>query len=272
MGESLGESVAVGASLAVVNHPLDSARQKLARATEHLESLDREILGFRETNPYTTSREYDPATGKHSFKLIDIPEVPQLRWGSILGDVAHNTRSALDHVTWQLAGSHADRATAFPILTDRTRWPEQRRKALHHIRPNAQALIEQLQPFQSQGPFLHVLYLVNRLDIEDKHRSIPLLIVNLNEPAIQITFPPNTRCEWTVEGLAGAVEKGTVIAEVSTVPPNPEMHVDGEFPYDIAFAGGLFETNQLMFVRETSLLILRAVEEIVRAFEPFFPN
>lgn len=257
--------------LSPMSHPLDSARHKLARASDHLDSLDAEIREYREGNPYTVSQTYDPDSGYQSFKLTGVPEIPRLRWGGILGDFAHNARSALDHVTWRLAGDHADSSTAFPIVTDPEKWPERRRKTLHHIGSDAQALIEQLQPFQAQTPFHHVLYLLNRLDIEDKHRAIPLLAVNLNEPSIEPTFPPNSEVEWEMELLAGTIGEGAVVARFRTNPPMPELRVKGEFAYDIAFGGSLFTGDPLLFVGETCRFIIRDVEQIIHRFQPFFP-
>lgn len=133
-------------------------------------------------------------------------------------------------------------------------------------------MIEQFQPFQGEHPFRHALYLLNRLDNEDKHRVIPVLLATLNEPTITPTLPPHSEFEYEIEVVVGAVEEGSVIARYKTTPLYPEMQVQGTLSYDITFGGGIFKGDPLIFVREACHVMTQAVEEVIDHLQPFLSS
>jgi hypothetical protein len=82
---------------------------KIERAKEHLDALRRETgLGIGTPIPDTyripMRLEYEPSSGDHVFRATaTIPEDAVRRVGILVGDIAHNLRSALDHLVWQLS-------------------------------------------------------------------------------------------------------------------------------------------------------------------------
>ena len=85
--------------------PFDSAWLKWAWAAFHAEVLEREIEAFADDlggDPFLTVRtEYQPK--RHAFAIIitGITPLPD-HWGLMLGDIAHNFRSALNHLAWDV--------------------------------------------------------------------------------------------------------------------------------------------------------------------------
>src|SRR5262245_38750186 len=109
---------------------LDGVWAKLARAEEHLITLADEIKAFitRDPQPFGLSvPQFDPVTGWYIVYAI-VDEDPPERLGVILGDVLHNTRSALDHLVWQLVilnrgtPKGGARGNAFPAARTEDAW------------------------------------------------------------------------------------------------------------------------------------------------------
>lgn len=82
-------------------HPLANPRLKLKRADQHLNVLKRHIRRLNKEHPDRIREESDPKTGQ-PIKSAEKPDTP-LQWSLIIGDIAHNLRSALDHLAWQIA-------------------------------------------------------------------------------------------------------------------------------------------------------------------------
>src|SRR5438128_1457871 len=108
-----------------MEHPLDGCRAKLDRAEHHLDTLNAEMREFIETKTYdfvTTFSEVDQETMVTTLKeLRPIPAT----WGVAVGDIVHNTRSALDHLVYQLvvlAGAQPHNGHQFPIFDHPGDW------------------------------------------------------------------------------------------------------------------------------------------------------
>jgi hypothetical protein len=66
---------------------------KMQRSVEHLETLRQEIS--RRHYMVELVQGWDPL-GNAEFVVKSVPD-PPMRWATIVGDVVHNLRSALDH-------------------------------------------------------------------------------------------------------------------------------------------------------------------------------
>jgi hypothetical protein len=89
----------------------ESARLKIDRAKHHVRDLRRTLGGYSNTAVV----EFQPDGSCITVK-IDIRAEPTC--SLIIGDAAHNLRSALDHAFWELMGIDGDaqnRFTAFPV-------------------------------------------------------------------------------------------------------------------------------------------------------------
>lgn len=126
---------------------------KLARAIENLEALEAGCETYLEAKPYVVTCDYETDVGCYVARLA-IRKAPPLRLGAILGDVIHNLRSALDQVTWLLAGREKPfeellkvrECIYFPITSSPKAFSDHR--VMPYIGNDAKALLELLQPYQ----------------------------------------------------------------------------------------------------------------------------
>ncbi len=181
---------------------------KIERARQHRELLHRDAVKYFgiEGNRPSCVGKYDASRGYHSFRITYVPAMLRqfLLYSAItIGDVAHNLRSALDHVAYQLARAEAARigtpfddweSVYFPIHTGRPTKPSWSAKENLYMRrfgaANA-ALIKTFQPYRGRagrtdywsGRFRHELTLLNRFSNRDKHRL----------PTVVAAFPSDLR-------------------------------------------------------------------------------
>jgi len=108
--------------------------------------------------------------GRLGFRLIveDFIDPPPLEeWGLLVGECAHNLRSALDNLAFALARLRCDPPPnpgriAFPIFTDKSQFEKKARQSLEQMPGAAEQLIENLQPFNRDGSQRWVLPRVTR--------------------------------------------------------------------------------------------------------------
>lgn len=163
-----------------MSHALDGCRAKLARAEEHLDALSADIKSTLEADAYTFRTEFDEAD-QSTVAFLKEPQQLPVEWGVRLGDVIHNTRSALDHLVHQLvlldSGTPHD-AHQFPIVDGPNDWirrvqksPKGRRGLLDFVDPAHVATIQALQPYVP-ATGLPRLALLRDFSNVDKHRVI----------------------------------------------------------------------------------------------------
>jgi hypothetical protein len=211
-----------------VAHPLDGCRAKLDWAEKHLDALSEEMRTFMQRDADAFTTEYDAAENAHIVRFREERELP-VEWGLALGDVVQNTRSALDHLVYQLvllAKAKPHTSHQFPIIDSPNDWlgkvvnpPLQgNRGQLDFIDPGLVTMIEALQPYQPTTG-LPRLALIRRFSNTDKHRLIhgmrvtlaqtPDLTARMWVPSeiTNLTFPPPDT----------AIEHGTEIARYQYV-------------------------------------------------------
>lgn len=88
---------------------------KLERARELLDQLRGDIAAFVDERPFTLSERTTDTALHYELQVLASP--PE-RLSVIAGEIAHDLRSALDHLMWHCVeanGSTPNRDTAFPI-------------------------------------------------------------------------------------------------------------------------------------------------------------
>jgi hypothetical protein len=164
-------------------------RLKLRRAKEHLDTIDMEVRAFIENNldpaiPFDTEPE-DKWTIFRRGTVVP----PDPRWGAILGDFVHNTRSALDNLVCAMIlrndPDHGLEHAAFPAYEGWKEWDSKvvnRDRAIDGLAPTdgvsdaVLTAIEQSQPYHIAGgaavrkraPLLRLQTASNL----DKHRTL----------------------------------------------------------------------------------------------------
>jgi hypothetical protein len=238
-------------------HPLAGVQAKLERASEHLNALGEETNAFFNGHPYEVRGEFEPDSSSYVFRL-EVIEEPPARLGAILGDFAHNCRSALDHVVWQLVlrdGGTPGRHNQFPIFDTEAQFIEQvvcaRRGPLTGVDPHSDewALIEGQQPYHvaSGEPFLPVLAWLSN---EDKHRIVHPVLGFTRGPKTKPTIVGNEDAGELAQvtmGVTRRLEDGAEIARVQLQPrgPNPQVQMQATVACAITFGERLLKSDVL---------------------------
>lgn len=152
---------------------LDGCFAKLARAQEHLKAIDEALRTFFETDPYGAVGKIEGEHGWYVFR-VEVRREPPLRIGILMGEYAHQVRSAFDHFVWALAWRHRGKKPpekiGFPIDTSESKYTRKATKRLEgHVPDDWTAFIEALQPYHAEDDPLAVL---ERFWNRDKHQTL----------------------------------------------------------------------------------------------------
>lgn len=240
-------------------HPLDGARLKFSRAVEHLNALDNAVQRFNNSDPCIMLPELNDQTGEIILK-VKILKTPPLEWAIVIGDIAHELRSLLDHMTWQLALTQTTSPygkTEFPIFTDSSLYSKNGLKSIRDLSVSQKAFIEGLQPYHAGNDILsQPLWLLHELNNTDKHRILPIATAALvygKDPMSQVrVFFPYDGKDNTVSHVSFGItmhaqlgvpmEDGTKFATLKMlkwISPYNEMQVHAEASSCIIFGNGI---------------------------------
>lgn len=189
--------------------PLRGPRAKVERAIDHAGAFNRELRAYIESEPIDIEPRFEDPPGCWVLRLR-IDRYPPLRLSTILGDLVHNARSALDHVAWELARRHLGDTDAedlrtqisFPITLKsrdfRKRLTSKDGREL--FGEDAAKVLERLQPYKRRPhePPRDAFAILNELWNVDKHRSLHLSLTELSLD--EIAYRPKA---IEVEQLAG---------------------------------------------------------------------
>jgi hypothetical protein len=232
---------------------LVNPRLKIAWAEKHLERLNRELGAFFESNKDAVVLEPDLLNQRYSI-IYNEPRPFDPTWGLIVGDIAHNARSALDHLVWQLVlsnGQTPGKHNSFPIFVRPERWdseitnrPKKRGPGpLEGVSVKSCALIKDLQPYKGRDksaarliPLARVAYLNNT----DKHRSLVPAALYMGSGGldkVRMKFlTPGVQILGGFLPLPGTpIERNTQIGWLQLVGPEGKMQVHLDFPIEVAF-------------------------------------
>jgi hypothetical protein len=272
-------------------HPLSGPLEKLRRASAHIRELRSRITEFtRDNHPQVLIAELEP-DGKYYVLRARIKPYP-VEWGTIIGDIAHNLRSALDALMFQLVilnGLDPEAVTpkpSFPIFrlkkhrNSAQTWHSMGRRQVQNIRPEHAAIIERLQPYHRRRggrPGIHTLWALHELNNADKHRLIQIVGAKSRRHGIARDYLVNSPFHpdiidhtiWTGRFFEDNRKIGRVLKRVA------EEHNPVYFPImEIAFKEG---SRELKGITVPSLVttahehvrkILFAAENFRNAFGP----
>lgn len=254
-------------------HPLDGPRLKIARAVREVETLRGAEAAFRSEADYKiVLSEFNPETGKYVYRVrLDI--APPIEWGVWIGEVAHNLRSALDQLVWQLAllATNAPaRHTQFPVLLAATSsssgpcFDKNGKRMITSLRPEHQAVIERLQPYQpGRGGSDNALYLLSEVNNADKHRLLQVVAARAGLVTVGTWGDVDVDVAWA--GLS-VLEDGAKLLEAA-----PDVHVNPKLTPLVAFGDGCRAVQG----RGVCLIldgIAKHVAEVVEGFGPEFSS
>jgi hypothetical protein len=269
-------------------HPLDGAHFKLARAYSQIDIIkSMEISYFKETKHSIVRAEYNPVSGKDIYRIkIDGPP-PSLDWGVYIGEIAHNLRSALNYLVYQLALLNPanrpetvarDKRLQFPIFTDVSEYRRNGESTIRLLTPKHKAIIEGLQPYNSVSsislPTIDLsersgrrspLFWLEEINNMDKHRLIHVTGVKAGSYSVAYWGDINNPIKDF--GTFSILEDGAEFLEAL-----PEVHVNTQIHPLIAFAPTLGFPPEIekRAVCLTFNLIAKTVSRIIGLFEPEF--
>jgi len=218
-------------------HPLDGVWLKVVRADEHLKAIRVAVAEFLGSNPYSARREFDAKRREYVY-YAQVHHRPT-GIGVLVGDFAHNVRSAFDHIAWQLACLGAgppDDRTQFPIYDKLSDWSIRRRE-IRSILPAARdGYIESLQPYHGLTTIddrpRYLLRLLRDLSNTDKHRSILLIGSQVwprgFEPMVTDGGEP-----WLLQWNPGPFDDGHPFARIPATADGDEQFKP-EFVFDVS--------------------------------------
>lgn len=229
-------------------HSLDGFRLKLNRANAHLETLKAEIEPWFQQHPYGIVGNYQAGPPEKYVFRFRVFDPPPAHWPLLIGEFAHQARSALDHLVWQLVLLNNKKPTTrnqFPILLDGADWKGRHGTGrLLGVDQRHVERIEALQPyhrrtnpadpasiFQAMTDPLSVLSCLNN---EDKHR---VLVPAIGSVRSLMFSKPKSRDiardgpSWPEnfgEGVFGPLVDGAPLLhfDVKATGPNPEVQVE----------------------------------------------
>ncbi len=230
-----------------MNDPVGDAWIKHNRALTHMKALTTESLEFLqgEPRPYHISVEFETEAKCHVARFVPVRQ-PDPQLGAIVGDIAHNLRSALDVTAWQLAIEHDAKAAkanrrlvTFPITTDERQFI--RHDLLPYISDRALAVIESLQPYErADRGHLEALGWLSRVSNADKHRIATGSFASVGFMTVQYIAEGVESYKVEYLSLGGVdIEGGAPVAHIHVDgPPQTKVRVEGEPTLQIRFDAG----------------------------------
>ncbi len=280
-----------GDSAFVLPPQLGSAYAKLMRAAELADIVRSRFHEYFDRPPFRVEYHPHPNQARAGFSVHDIQPIPNAIFMEA-GDVFHNARCSLDHLTYALAREQAPHASeddwfgvTFPVVPERTQWKDGRVKLLDL--PSKER-IKQLQPFnldeagQSFDAIVlrSMLWRLSQLDRTDRHRRLNLVFVAVGKMHDPPRLPPPFFARR--EGFeVGPITEGREIAWWSFdggVPEELPPNVDPAkfLPFTMAFADApqLPAPGQTQAIVDdlvgTMRLTLDAVANVLGMFTPCF--
>jgi hypothetical protein len=249
---------------------------KRNRANANLQDLYDAVQTFMENNAHMLETDVNLEEGRATvWPVVASFEIYNL--SAIVGDYLHNLRATLDHLAYQLGCLVHDPPTCkteFPIYWQPKRFARDGKGKIACLAGVDQGLIEGHQPYDALNgtpgdPKSHPLWLLQSMDIEDKHKLI-------NVVAVAATFrridprPHDLEIVGALEMVTGRLEHGDPVASYDIVQtgPNPYMDVKGYGSFSVVFGEGTPVPDEGVF--RTLESIGNAVDKVLRSFDARF--
>jgi hypothetical protein len=215
---------------------------KIERANKHLSELEDAVRRYSDSVPYEAVGGVHDEHDRHDIAYsLRITRKSDVEIAAIVGDTAHNARSALDHTAVALASRKRHRAAAFPIevtediwLKDGRRYCSRDHRARRSYRsrvegmdPRAQAIIKAAQPYNHGGE-AHILAVLSKLENADKHQRSVITASVISDAVVGVHLGGIAKLTL---GFPGQHEDRTAVMSVilasggRCVRPEPDMPV-----------------------------------------------
>ena len=227
---------------AILETWLRGPRLKIQRAKHHIDEVKTGVAKFFAENPYRVVVEHN--TGNHADKwplslVIRIREEIPEEFSAIIGDAAHNLRSALDLLTCAMVRANGgnDERVQFPIARNANSLESAIANGnVKRAAPQFVQFVRSLNPYRGNGGNW-ALHTVHDLDILDKHKLV-IAIGSIAQFSRVLTGLRNNSTIATLPGYQwGRLENGTKLIDI---PAKTSFKIDDEIgaTFSIAFGKG----------------------------------
>lgn len=240
-------------------YPLVGAMLKAHWAGKYVDALHKEINTFLDKDTHGVVEKFHPEVGMY-VRFIQAPGDTRDEWSLMVGDIAHNYRSCLDHIAWQLAiaasqsGNPEDywkkNQIQFPIFKSRREYlgKKNRNPAKNPVwrldgpLPDHARLLRRCQPYlRRNAPASHPLWHLHELSNIDKHQVLHTTFVDLSDGlppagrlAKRITDPETGELlEMVYEPPPGLPGVDMEVKVSVGGPSEGEVHLKGGLPFQI---------------------------------------
>jgi hypothetical protein len=233
---------------------------------------------------YEPTFEDDPNTLQRTYYLRVRKETPR-RFSALIGDIAQNLRSSLDHLAWHLVKSSPitpkaeDKNIYFPIFETASKYHAGKMTRIQGMTDAAIQAIDRIEPYyRPSGPSIGIgngahLYILHEINKLDKHR----LLVPIWGSMVSHTIPRSRLAELPEE-LRAALGDGEVFLAANAVTPGPlkdgsklctlpisEVNDDMKFNFRLTFGEPDFIRGKE--VHTTLAVMHKRVRDIMTSFD-----
>ncbi len=209
------------------------------------------------------------------FSVEAFPQPPP-ETGLMVGDIIHNFRSALDHMTWELVqlcgqmpkGESARRQIQFPLSPSFSAFKGRFSDRMPGVSKELQTLVQRYQPYR-RGDQPRAMRVLQRFSDTDKHRVVVPAVTTPAEVDLTIT---GTDCSIVERDLLfkgwRALKHGTPLLLVSALDDRGlvgqgKVNVQGHFEAYPTFSRGVPIDKSLTYIAATIAKILSQIEDIL---------
>lgn len=237
--------------------PRSGIDAKFNRARALAEEAQQLIVQYLAADPFGAVRVEGPDGSVQHVAHIRVPVPDEL--ALVIGDAAHNARSALDHLAYGLVlanGAKPGRHTQFPIADKEVGYGDRLRKDLSGASKEHREQVRAICPWASGD---HDLWLLHKLDVTDKHR---LLV-----PTSPYYIGVNLEFIQTDETIGEVVGSSNSALNAAEPYPVTDGTVIGEGEFDVGAAMRLenFVTKTRMTPRLTLSMMVEDVDELFQS-------
>ena len=183
---------------------LEGVEAKLDRARVSLWNLESEISSYCNGMIDEVRREARHL-GHNAAFLLGKPANLPIEWAVIIGEIAYNLRSALDHLIWQLVignGKTPTTSNQFPIQLEKAKYDDAVRRQLRGVDTYSRRVIEDVQPYQDRSGTGSLLWILHSICNIDKHRHLNLVD---QYSSMSAHLKEDVKRELLPEGLSGGL-------------------------------------------------------------------